>query len=321
MMRRATLYRYQLPLVPGTVLRDRRVAEREGLLVQLRHGAAEGWGEVAPLPGFSAETLAEAQAAMQAGLRVWQAGGGFSGSGVPSADWGLSIALAELTGTLPEAADFTTVPLCHGDPDALFARLAGQPLAKMKVGLYEAVRDGMLVTLLLEALPDLHLRLDANRSWTPEKARQFARYVDPALRARIAFLEEPCRTPQASRAFAQESGIPIAWDESAREAGFRVQAEPGVAALVVKPMLLGSLAQVQARIREAQAAGLAVVISSSVESSLGLTQLARLAAWLTPGSAPGLDTLSLMAAQLVRPWPGSTLPLRPVADLQEVWSC
>jgi len=320
-MRRATLYRYRLPLVPGTVLRDRRVTARDGLLVQLRHGAAEGWGEVAPLPGFSHETLAEAQAAAQTGLAAWQAGDDFTASGLPSVDWGLSIALAELTGALPERADFTTVPLCHGDPDALFARLAGQKLAKMKVGLYEAVRDGMLVTLLLEALPDLHLRLDANRSWTPEKARQFARYVDPALRARIAFLEEPCRTPQASRAFAQESGIPLAWDETVRDSGFQVQAEPGLAALVIKPMLMGSLAQVQAYIAEAQTAGLAVVISSSVESSLGLTQLARLAAWLTPGSTPGLDTLPLMAAQLVRPWPGSALPLWHSADLQAIWSC
>jgi O-succinylbenzoate synthase len=42
------------------------------------------------------------------------------------------------------------------------------------------------------------------------------------------------------------------------------------------------------------------VISSSIESSLGLTQLARIAAWLTPQTLPGLDTLALMRAQLVR---------------------
>jgi O-succinylbenzoate synthase len=38
------------------------------------------------------------------------------------------------------------------------------------------------------------------------------------------------------------------------------------------------------------------VISSSIESSLGLTQLARIAAWLTPQTLPGLDTLALMRA-------------------------
>jgi O-succinylbenzoate synthase len=41
------------------------------------------------------------------------------------------------------------------------------------------VRDGMVVNLLLEAIPDLQLRLDANRAWTPLKAQQFAKYVNP----------------------------------------------------------------------------------------------------------------------------------------------
>ncbi len=83
-------------------------------------------------------------------------------------------------------------------------------MAKVKVGLYEAVRDGMVVNLLLEAIPDLHLRLDANRAWTPLKGQQFAKYVNPDYRHRIAFLEEPCKTRDDSRAFARETGIAIA---------------------------------------------------------------------------------------------------------------
>lgn len=114
----------------------------------------------------------------------------------------------------------------------------------MKVSLYEAVRDGLQASMLLEALPDLRLRLDANRAWTLEKARQFARYISPALRARIDFIEEPCQTRDASRQFAQETGIAIAWDESVREADFRIVAEPGLAALVIKPTLTGSLTQI-----------------------------------------------------------------------------
>jgi O-succinylbenzoate synthase len=86
----------------------------------------------------------------------------------------------------------------------------------------------MVVNLLLEAIPDLQLRLDANRAWTPLKAQQFAKYVNPAYRQRIAFLEEPCKTREDSRAFSREAGIAIAWDESLREADFRFVAEPGV---------------------------------------------------------------------------------------------
>ena len=66
----------------------------------------------------------------------------------------------------------------------------------------------------------------------------------------------------------------------------------------------------------AHEAGLTAVISSSIESSLGLTQLARIAAWLTPDTIPGLDTLNLMQTQLIRPWPGSALPCAGVEALE-----
>lgn len=201
----------------------------------------------------------------------------------------------------------------------MLTALPGEKVAKVKVGLYEAVRDGMIVNVLLEALPDLRLRLDANRSWTRVKADGFAKYVAPALRERIAFLEEPCKTRDESRDFARATGIAIAWDESVREPDFVVEAEPGVAAIVIKPTLVGSLARCRALVDQAHAAGLTAVISSSIESSLGLTQLARIAHWLTPATVPGLDTLDLMQAQLLRRWPDSTLPLLDRQALECVW--
>ena len=283
-MRCAQVYRWQIPMDAGVVLRERRLKTRDGFCVHLWQGEREGWGEIAPLPGFSLETLDEAQAALMAWTYEWREGADPALPDVPSAAFGISCALAELDGSLPDAANYCAAPLCTGDPDELFALLSAMPgekVAKIKVGLYEAVRDGMVVNLLLEAIPDLHLRLDANRAWTPFRAQQFAKYVNPAYRSRIAFLEEPCKTRDDSRAFARETGIAIAWDESLRHA-----------------------------------AGLTAVISSSIESSLGLTQLARIAAWLTPDTVPGLDTLNLMQAQLIRQWPGSTLPCLDVGALE-----
>ncbi|WP_420820618.1 o-succinylbenzoate synthase [Serratia microhaemolytica] len=320
--RQAVLYRYQLPMEAGVVLRHQRLKTRTGLLLQLRQGEQQGWGEIAPLPEFSHETLEQAQSATLVWLADWLAGASEPATAWPSVAFGSSCALAELAGELPLAADHRKAPLCSGDPDELFARLAalpGEKVAKVKVGLYEAVRDGIVVNLLLEALPDLRLRLDANRSWTRAKADAFAKYINPQWRDRIAFLEEPCQTRDESRQFAQASGIAIAWDESVREADFVVAAEPGVAALVIKPTLVGSLARCGELITQAQQAGLVAVISSSLESSLGLTQLARLAHWLTPGTVPGLDTLDLMQAQLLRAWPGSELPLWQTDSLELVW--
>ncbi|MFP2240330.1 o-succinylbenzoate synthase [Pseudescherichia vulneris] len=310
-MRHAQVYRWQIPMDAGVVLRERRLKTRDGLLVQLRQGDAEGWGEISPLPGFSEETLEQAQKAVIAWVNAWRDGGNPDLPQLPSAAFGLSCALAELHDELPQAADYRAAPLCTGDPDELFAVLdamPGEKVAKIKVGLWEAVRDGMVVNLLLEAIPDLQLRLDANRAWTPLKAQQFAKYVNPEYRPRIAFIEEPCRTREDSRAFAQENGIAIAWDESLREADFTFTAEPGVKAVVIKPTLTGSLQKVRDQVAAAHAQGLTAVISSSIESSLGLTQLARIAAWLTPNTLPGLDTLNLMQAQLIRRWPNSELP-------------
>lgn len=55
-----------------------------------------------------------------------------------------------------------------------------------------------------------------------------------------------------------------------------------MSAIVIKPTLVGSLARCQQLVKDTHQAGLTAVISSSIESSLGLTQLARLAHWLTP---------------------------------------
>ena len=310
-MRVSQVYRWQIPMDAGVVLRERRLKTRDGLFIRLQEGEREGWGEISPLPGFSNETLEEAQTALLAWAQAWRDGAEPPLPTLPSVAFGISCAQAELYGELPLAADYRAAPLCSGDPDELFAKLAAMPgekVAKVKVGLWEAVRDGMVVNLLLEAIPDLQLRLDANRAWTPLKAQQFAKYVNPDYRSRIDFIEEPCKTREQSRAFSLETGIAIAWDESLREADFTFTAEPGVSAVVIKPTLTGSLDKVREQVAAAHRLGLNAVIGSSIESSLGLTQLARIAAWLTPGTLPGLDTLSLMQSQLERSWPGSPLP-------------
>ena len=311
------LYRYSIPVDSQLILRNRFLKRREGLLVQIKCKDNEGWGEIAPLPEFSEETLDQAQEQAIQWLQDWDKARSenqkLSLDGLyPSVAFGLSCALAELKDTLQTEGNYQVAPLCYGDPDELYEpldQMQGDKVAKIKVGMYEANRDGLIADMLLEAIPDLQLRLDANRSWTPAKAAMFAKYVKPEHRARIQFLEEPCKTRDESRQFAQETGIHIAWDESVREAGFEVKAEPYVAAIVIKPTLVGSLEKCVNLIEQAHQQGLKAVISSSIESSFGLTQLARIAAQYTPNVTPGLDTLNLMEYQIIRSWKDSALPV------------
>ncbi len=65
-MRVSQVYRWQIPMDAGVVLRERRLKTRDGLFIRLQEGEREGWGEISPLPGFSVETLEEAQMALLA---------------------------------------------------------------------------------------------------------------------------------------------------------------------------------------------------------------------------------------------------------------
>ncbi|WP_114787295.1 o-succinylbenzoate synthase [Vibrio tetraodonis] len=326
-MRTAKLFRYQLSMDSGVVLREQKLTEREGFVVVLEMDGKTGLGEVAPLPGFSHESIEDVYPQLVEKLTFWKNGQWFDYKSLhPSVAFGLSMAQLELDKCLPEEGCYQAAPLCSGDPDELLPRLSamtGQKVAKVKVGLYEPIRDGLIVSLLLESIPDLTLRLDANRAWTAEQAQQFAKKVAPSLRQRIAFVEEPCEAPGDSFSFAINTGIAIAWDETlqhaVRKPDFELQDFDGAKAIIIKPTLLGSVQDCIALIEGAKALSIKPIISSSIESTIGLTQLARLSQWLLPDEVPGLDTVGLFAEQLEVGWPGCDLPVSKLAQHQLVW--
>ena len=327
--RHAKLYRYQLPMDSGVILRDNKLNERVGYVIQLECDGKTGFGEVAPLPGFSQEDAEQAGIQLQHELELWSHNNPQTPFDelYPSVAFGFSMAMMELRGELNAEGNYQAAPLCTGDPDELIPvlnEMKGEKVAKVKVGLYEAIRDGMLVSLFLESIPDLTLRLDANRAWKPEKAKQFIKYIAPSLRQRISFIEEPCQKPEDSLAFAIDHGVAIAWDETLQEAvrspEFDLSDLTGVKAVVIKPTLIGSVERCVAIIERAQQLGIKPVLSSSIESSLCLTQIARLAQQYLPNEVPGLDTIGLYQQQLEVSWPGCQLPVSTLEQQQLIWS-
>ena len=327
--RHAKLYRYQLSMDSGVVLRANKLSERIGYIIQLEYEGKTGFGEVAPLPGFSLEDAEQAGIQLQHELELWSHNNPQTPFDelYPSVAFGFSMAKMELRGDLNAEGNYQAAPLCTGDPDELIPvlnEMKGEKVAKVKVGLYEAIRDGMLVSLFLESIPDLTLRLDANRAWKPEKAKQFIKYIAPSLRQRISFIEEPCQKPEESLVFAIDHGVAIAWDETLQEAvrspEFNLSDLTGVKAVVIKPTLIGSVERCVAIIERAQQLGIKPVLSSSIESSLGLTQIARLAQQYLPNEVPGLDTVGLYQQQLEVSWPGCKLPVSTLAEQQLIWS-
>lgn len=316
-----TLYHYALPCQTGVVLRKQPLSIREGLIIQLEQQGKIGLGEIAPLPGFSQESLKEAQsAAIQWALKphsLWD-------QLPPSVAFGISCAFAELHGKLGSESNFQSAILCDGNFATFSEKIAqqSQPLGKIKVG-FNHKQEGNLANQLFEQFPHLTLRLDANRAWSLSQAVEFAEQIAKPHRSRIQFIEEPCQLPAQSLQFAAQTGIAIAWDETVREPKFCVQKAENLNAIVLKPTLIGSLNKCINLIKQTHQLGLNAVISSSIESTLGLSQLARIAQQYTPNMAPGLDTANLMQHQLLRPFAHTNLPLVSFdsAYLQEIPLC
>ncbi|MGI3784151.1 MAG: o-succinylbenzoate synthase [Janthinobacterium lividum] len=178
----------------------------------------------------------------------------------------------------------------------------------------EAVRDALGV--------GGRLRVDANGAWDLDTAERAVRALD---RFDLEYVEQPCLAVEdlaALRVRLARAGrpVPVAADESIRRAEdpYRVVALDAADVAVLKVAPLGG---VRAALEIAERIGLPVVVSSAVETSVGLAAGVALAAALPElPYACGLGTIGLLEDDVVteplRPVDGQ-LPVRPVVVDEE----
>ena len=322
----ASCFTYTLPLGAPLSVGGRTLRERRGAVLRLEGAeGAVGWGEAAPLPGFSDESLTDAVDALR------ERAGSLPGTSVPrriralpspgttgdppSVRFALDSALLELRAAAEDAAvpsllgaEGTTVALnalvgrAADDLTATGERLRreGYRAVKLKVGKAAPERDAARVRALRRGLgARTALRLDANRAWSFEEALSFAEALPGA--ADVEYVEEPLADPERLGAFTDRTGLPVALDESTRERD--PSTIPGALLLggvVLKPTLLGGLRRAHRWARWADRQGASVVLSGAYESGVGTRLLGALAAaW---SEAPvGLSTYTRLADDLLRP--------------------
>jgi O-succinylbenzoate synthase len=155
--------------------------------------------------------------------------------------------------------------------------------------------------------PDGRLRVDANGGWTMDEAE---RAIHAFAEFDLEYVEQPCLDLEELvelRRRIRYLGIPIAADESVRKAADPLAVARAGAAdlLVVKAQPLGGIA---AALRLVADAGLPVVVSSALDTSVGISMGAHLAGALpTLEFDCGLGTAALLAADV------TDAPLLPVA--------
>ncbi|WP_372499716.1 o-succinylbenzoate synthase [Herbiconiux aconitum] len=145
------------------------------------------------------------------------------------------------------------------------------------------------------------IRIDANAAWNVDEAEHA---IHRLCEFDLEYVEQPCASIEELaeiRSRVAYMGIPIAADESVRKASDPLAVARAGAAdiLIVKAQPLGGVSRALAIVREA---GLPAVVSSALESSVGIAMGAQLAAALPSLDYDcGLATVDLFEGDVVAP--------------------
>jgi O-succinylbenzoate synthase len=265
------LHVYSIPMRT----RFRGITVREGVLVR---GAA-GWGEFSPFWDYdAAESAAWWRAAREAADDGWP----------PAVRTHIP---ANVTVPAVDAATAHRIVTASGGCRTAKVKVAepGQTVAE-EIARLEAVRDAIG--------PGGAIRIDANGLWDVDTALARLAVLDRAAGG-LEYAEQPVPTVADLAAVRRATHVPIAADESIRRAEDPLAVVRAHAAdiVVLKVQPLGG---VRACLALAEQIGLPVVVSSALETSVGLAAGIALAAALPElPYACGLATAQLLTADVV----------------------
>ncbi|SFO99692.1 O-succinylbenzoate synthase [Geodermatophilus dictyosporus] len=259
--------------------RFRGIDVRDGVLVR----GPGGWGEFSPFWDYDA-----------AESRRWWAAAAEAAAG----DWPPPV-----RDTVPVNV---TVPAVDAERAHAIVSASGCRTAKVKVAEpgQTAADDLARVEAVRDALgPDGAVRVDANAAWDVDTAVVRIGQLD---RVGLEYVEQPCAGLAELAALRRRVDVRVAADEVVRRAAdpLAVDLREACDVVVLKVQPLGG---VRAALRVAEAHGLPCVVSSALESSVGIAAGVALAAALPElPFACGLATVALLAQDV------SSAPLLPV---------
>jgi o-succinylbenzoate synthase len=255
--------------------RFRGIAVREVVLVR---GPA-GWGEFSPFREYGDREA----------LTWWRAACEAADTGWPP----------PVRSVVPVNATVPAVPAA--DVAGVLARFPGCTTAKVKVA--EPGRPAAEDLDRLAAVRDVlggrgRVRVDANGAWDVEEAVARIRCYDRAAGG-LEYVEQPCASVEELAAVRRRVDVPVAADESIRRAEDPLRvARLGAADLVV--LKVQPLGGVRECLRIAERVGLPAVVSSALETSVGIAAGVALAAALPElPFACGLGTAGLLELDVV----------------------
>lgn len=250
--------------------RFRRIDHRDAILLR---GPA-GWGEFSPFPEYPAEVT-----------HRWLAAA-------------LELACASLPEPGREEVEINvTIPVVDPETAAAIAAASGARTAKVKVGDPGTSEEEDLARIAAVAAalgPGGRIRVDVNGSWDLETATARLLRMEEFD---LEYAEQPVATVEEMVELRRRVAVPLAADELVRRSAdpLRVVAEGGADVVVLKVQPLGGVARTLDLARRAE---VPVVVSSALETSVGMYGGLLAASLLETPVACGLNTVSMLAADI-----------------------
>lgn len=191
----------------------------------------------------------------------------------------------EVNATLPALND----PL---EIQKILDSFPGCSVIKVKVG-SNGPQDRERISIVRSLRPDAVIRIDVNGLWNVDEAEFFLNSI-----GEIEYVEQPCATVEELRELKKRTSILIVGDEIVRKASnpFEIDLDGAVDILMLKVAPLGGITR---GLRIAQRHGIPVVVSSALESAVGISYGLTFASAIKElNFACGLATGSLLASDV-----------------------
>ncbi|MFC3693048.1 N-acetyl-D-Glu racemase DgcA [Chenggangzhangella methanolivorans] len=260
------------------------VTEIVTVVAELADGAHRGRGECRPYPRYG-ETPEGVKAEIDALAGEIAAGldrpglqarlhAGAARNALDCAFWDLEAkragtSVAALAG-LPEPKPLVTAyTLSLGAPEAMAeaaAKAASRPLLKVKLGGSDG-RDPERIAAVRAAAPSAELIVDANEGWTGEA---LATNLSACAAARVTLVEQPLPADDDEILARVERPIAVCADESAHDRASLARLIGRYDAVNLKLDKTGGLTEALAFAKEAQDAGLSLMVGCMLASSLAM---------------------------------------------------
>ncbi len=312
---------YKFPFIIPFATAAGTFGSRKGLYLRFKKDGITAWGEAAPLPRFSKETISDVIHQLQDRRAVMNDlfEGSFSLGTVrsylnsarlfPSLEFAIytltATWLAQKQGQSLHGFLFdtprNTIPINavlgweEQDPIQTVDKYVEQGFETVKIKADH--QTGKLVSSLQKIrkkYPELFIRIDANQSWSAKEAADCLKRIEDYS---IEYCEEPLVKPNAAelKKLGTSTTVPIALDESLTDKFSLREAAEIVSVLILKPAILGARAFSNNVSELIKSRSKKIIFTTALESGIGRLMTASLAAGHAPSDfAHGLGTGDLL---------------------------